>query len=90
MKRDMILMLEILSYVEERPDVPPTVLMPKDFAELGKDLHTIALHIALLHEAGLIEMTDGGGIVRLTMAGYDYLYPGRSRLESRSKIYNIS
>ena len=35
MKRDMDLMLEILAYIEERPDVPVKTLTPKNFEASG-------------------------------------------------------
>ncbi len=73
MKRDTDLMLKILSYIEERPDVPTAMLAPNDFKDIEKDPYKTFLHLELLHDAGLIEMEDIH-VVRLTMAGYDYLY----------------
>lgn len=83
MKRDINLMLEILAYIEERPDVPMNVLAPKDFLGIRNDPYMIWLHLELLHDAGFIEL-DGLNVVRLTMAGYDYLYPRRSKLKRDS------
>lgn len=80
MKRDRWLMLEILSYMEERPDVPPKMLTSKDFTTVKSDPDTIGLHMELLHDAGLIEMV-GHSARRITMAGYDYLYARRGRCQ---------
>lgn len=81
MKRDMDLMRKILLRIEECSDVPPKVLTLDDFMDMKKSSYMISLHIDLLCDAGLIEVMDTSiedglkdfDIVRLTLAGYEYL-----------------
>ena len=83
MKRDMDLMLEILAYIEECPDVPVKTLTPKNFLSISNDLPMIWLHLELLHDAGFIEW-DGLNVGRMTMAGYDYLYSKQSKVKNHT------
>ncbi len=82
MKRDMDLMRQILLRIEARSDVPPKTLTLRDFFDIKEDAYIISLHIDLLCDAGLIEVMDKTitcdgfkdfVIVRLTLAGYEYL-----------------
>ena len=67
--------------IEECSDVPPKVLTLDDFMDMKKSSYMISLHIDLLCDAGLIEVMDTSiedglkdfDIVRLTLAGYEYL-----------------
>ncbi len=75
-------MRQILLRIEERSDVPPKTLTLRDFFDIKEDAYIISLHIDLLCDAGLIEVMDKTitydglkdfVIVRLTLAGYEYL-----------------
>lgn len=82
MKRDMDLIRELLLKLESYPVRPSAIaiLQPDDdrIAVEGHDAESIALHLDLIREAGLIDTGDfrsGRGISfrRLSWEGYDFL-----------------
>lgn len=76
MKRDMDLVREILLKVQARTDIKPSVLKIE-----GRDEVTVARHVQLLHEAGLLEGVSHKGlngppllwVTDLSWNGHDFI-----------------